>query len=80
MSQSQCGCSASQLSYASLTWWAITLTNYLMRRSPSLSRCPKASLNISTSVNTSYPVLAPVSQSYPRGKGWLSTCYSPVRH
>ena len=28
----------------------------------------------------SYPVLAPVSRSYPRAKGRLPTCYSPVRH
>src|SRR5581483_2184892 len=27
-----------------------------------------------------YPVLAPVSRSYPRAKGRLPTCYSPVRH
>ena len=28
----------------------------------------------------SYPVLAPVSRSYPRVEGRLPTCYSPVRH
>ena len=28
----------------------------------------------------SYPVLAPVSRSYPRVGGRLPTCYSPVRH
>ena len=28
----------------------------------------------------SYPVLAPVSRSYPEVKGRLLTCYSPVRH
>ena len=28
----------------------------------------------------SYPVLDPVSQAYPRVKGRLLTCYSPVRH
>jgi hypothetical protein len=28
----------------------------------------------------SYPVLAPVSRSYPRLQGRLPTCYSPVRH
>ncbi len=28
----------------------------------------------------SYPVLAPVSRSYPRAWGRLPTCYSPVRH
>src|ERR1019366_8495456 len=27
----------------------------------------------------SYPVLIPVSRSYPRAKGRLLTCYSPVR-
>ena len=27
----------------------------------------------------SYPVLAPVSRSYPRARGRLLTCYSPVR-
>src|SRR5690242_3594248 len=27
----------------------------------------------------SYPVLDPVSQAYPRAKGRLLTCYSPVR-
>ena len=27
----------------------------------------------------SYPVLAPVSRSYPRARGRLPTCYSPVR-
>ena len=28
----------------------------------------------------SYPVLIPVSRSYPGAKGRLLTCYSPVRH
>src|ERR1700712_1029605 len=27
-----------------------------------------------------YPVLAPVSKCYPRARGRLPTCYSPVRH
>ena len=27
-----------------------------------------------------YPVLAPLSRSYPELEGRLSTCYSPVRH
>ena len=29
---------------------------------------------------SSYPVLAPVSRCYPKVKGRLLTCYSPVRH
>ena len=29
---------------------------------------------------TSYPVLSVVSNGYPRLKGRLPTCYSPVRH
>ncbi len=28
----------------------------------------------------SYPVLAPLSRSYPKVRGRLPTCYSPVRH
>src|SRR5674476_212650 len=40
-------------------------------------------INLSTHIrcpSRSYPVLAPVSQRYPRVKGRLLTCYSPVRH
>ena len=38
--------------------------------------------NLSTTPPTawSYPVLDPVSQAYPKEKGRLLTCYSPVRH
>ena len=31
MSQSRCGWSSSQTSYASSAWWAVTRTNYLIR-------------------------------------------------
>src|SRR4029078_4790318 len=40
-------------------------------------------INLSTHIgcpSRSYPVLAPVSRSYPRVTGRLLTCYSPVRH
>ncbi len=42
------------------------LTNYLMRRKFLLHRSPKATLNMMSFDYISYPVLAPVSQSYPR--------------
>ncbi len=32
-----------------------------------------------TCIQWSYPVLDPVSRAYPRAKGRLLTCYSPVR-
>ena len=41
---------------------------------------PGASLNIQSCDQISYPVLAIVSNSYPRPKGRFLTCYSPVRH
>ena len=31
-------------------------------------------------MRSEYPVLAPVSEGYPKAEGRLLTCYSPVRH
>ena len=56
------------------------LTNYLMRRRPVSSHRRKAILNEKSSDLPYYPVLAAVSSGYPRQRGRLPTCYSPVRH
>jgi hypothetical protein len=56
------------------------LTNYLMRRKPSLKQSLTGPLNIRSYDPISYSVLATVSSSYPNHEGWLLTCYSPVRH
>ena len=55
-------------------------TNYLMRRRPIPSHRCKAILNTGSYDPVYYPVLATVSSGYPRQRGWLPTCYSPVRH
>ena len=52
-------------------------TNYLMDRGPILQR--EVSEDPPLFSPWSYPVLARVSPSYPRLKGRLPTCYSPVR-
>src|SRR5262249_19267770 len=51
-------------------------TNPLIGREPILSRNP---FHHSRCRPWSYPVLIPVSRSYPGAKGRLLTCYSPVR-
>ena len=51
-------------------------TNKLIGRGPILSR---KTFHPATCVTRSYPVLAPVSRSYPHLQGRLPTCYSPVR-
>jgi hypothetical protein len=56
------------------------LTNYLMRRRPIPSHRLSAILNTGSYDPVYYPVLATVSSGYPRQRGWLPTCYSPVRH
>jgi hypothetical protein len=40
---------------------------------------PKNLSTTKTCIQWSYPVLDPVSRAYPRAKGRLLTCYSPVR-
>jgi hypothetical protein len=57
-------------------------TNKLIGRGPiPRQRHPKAPPFHNTPCEAlSYPVLAPVSRSYPRAQGRLPTCYSPVRH
>ena len=52
-------------------------TNKLIGRGPILSR---KTFHLDRCLTRSYPVLAPVSRSYPRAEGRLPTCYSPVRH
>src|SRR5690606_30653547 len=57
-------------------------TNKLIGREPIPSQNPQERRNLSTTrrcLPRSYPVLAPVSRSYPRARGRLLTCYSPVR-
>jgi hypothetical protein len=76
VSQSQCGRSPSQAGYPSKPWWAVTLTNKLIGREPILGR---KTFHFRRCRRKSYPVLAPLSRSYPRAKGRLLTCYSPVR-
>ena len=76
VSQSQCGRSPSQAGYPSKPWWAVTLTNKLIGREPILGR---KTFHSRRCRRESYPVLAPLSRSYPRAKGRLLTCYSPVR-
>src|SRR3712207_4483004 len=51
-------------------------TNKLIGRGPILSR---RTFHHHRCRQRSYPVLAPVSRSYPRAEGRLPTCYSPVR-
>ena len=55
------------------------LTNKLMRRRPIL-KYTSGPLISKSYLNDTYPVLAIVSNGYPRLKGRLPTCYSPVRH
>ncbi len=56
---------------------SLYLTNKLIGREPILHRNSFQALRC---LRASYPVLATVSRSYPRVKGRLLTCYSPVRH
>ena len=56
------------------------LTNYLMRRKAIQACTPKGALNVRTCVPTYYPVLAVVSNRYPRRQGRFLTCYSPICH
>ena len=51
-------------------------TNKLIGREPISSR---KTFHHQTCTQWSYPVLAPVSEGYPRAQGRLLTCYSPVR-
>jgi hypothetical protein len=51
-------------------------TNKLIGRGPIPSR---RTFHSPRCRRESYPVLAPVSRSYPRARGRLPTCYSPVR-
>src|ERR687894_718121 len=53
-------------------------TNKLIGRGPIPSRKPFPPPDHAAS--DAYPVLAPISWSYPRAGGRLPTCYSPVRH
>ena len=55
--------------------------NYLMRRGLILRRqlVNRGRLSPKIDLFGAYPVLAPVSRRYPKPKGRLSTCYSPVR-
>ena len=55
------------------------LTNYLICRRPILRR-KKTFKQKTITGKIAYPVLSPVSQSYPSPKGRLSTCYWAVRH
>ena len=50
-----------------------------MRRGPIYKWQPKPSFLLSPWEKRIYPVLAPVSRSYPSLIGRLPTCYSPVR-
>ena len=50
-----------------------------MRRGPIPKWQPKPSFHFPSCEEKSYPVLAPVSRSYPDLRGRLPTCYSPVR-
>jgi hypothetical protein len=52
------------------------LTNKLIGREPHPSR---KTFHPNRCLKGSYPVLIPVSGSYPRARGRLLTCYSPVR-
>ena len=51
-----------------------------MRRRSINQRGFGAPFRIRRCLQTSYPVLAKVSSGYPKLKGRLPTCYSPVRH
>jgi hypothetical protein len=51
-------------------------TNKLIGRGPIPRR---KTFHTPRCLKVSYPVLAPVSRSYPRARGRLPTCYSPVR-
>ena len=53
-------------------------TNKLIGRGPIPSR--KKLSTTHHAADNEYPVLAPVSRSYPEAEGRLPTCYSPVRH
>ncbi len=70
-SQYQCGRSSSQIGYSSSTWWAVTLTNYLMRRKPIYYRIspftPKRCLSV---------VICGISSRFQL----LSPCNSQIAH
>ena len=51
-------------------------TNKLIGRGPIPSR---KTFQVGRCQPTSYPVLVPISRGYPRARGRLPTCYSPVR-
>jgi hypothetical protein len=53
------------------------LTNYLMGREPLPRRITPFLTEAYAPAN--YPVLAPLSERYPKPKGRLLTCYAPVR-
>src|SRR5699024_5225204 len=79
VSQSQCGRSPSQVSYASLPWFAFIPPTSLYAAGPSVSDSKNTAFIIHPGGWMSYPVLAHVSVSYPDLTGRLPTCYSPVR-
>ena len=55
-------------------------TNYLICRRLILRRTQGTFKQKTITGKIAYPVLSPVSQSYPGPKGRLSTCYWAVRH
>ena len=83
MSQSQCGRTPAKAGYPSMPWWAITLTNKLIghRSLPEWRHSVEATFSHQDqAAQRPYPVLAPVSRSYPGLGGRLSMHYSPFRH
>ena len=75
MSQSQCGRSPSQAGYPSKPWWPLPHHQADRPRAhPSPKNFPPTPMR-----EGSYPVLITVSGGYPKVKGRLLTCYSPVR-
>ena len=71
-------CLSAQLSIVALV--GRYLTNQLMLRRAIHQRSLAGPLNIRRCLPIYYPVLAIVSNSYPRLMGRFPTCYSPVRH
>ena len=56
-------------------------TNKLISREPiSLQKLKKPLSHTPHAESAEHPVLAPISERYPKEKGRLLTCYSPVRH
>ena len=56
-------------------------TNKLISREPISLQKPQRPLSHTPHAESAeHPVLAPISERYPKEKGRLLTCYSPVRH